>query len=89
MFVWNSFLFFLCLCRLRFFSVSLGREHGNGALVALALVEVNHAIGQCVERVILSLRYILSRVMPVATLANDDVAGDNLLATPNLYAKSL
>lgn len=88
MFVWNSFCF-LCLRRLRFFSVSLGREHGNGTLVAFSLVEVNHAIHERVERVVLSLRYILSRVMPVATLANDDVAGDDFLASPNLYAKSL
>jgi hypothetical protein len=32
------------------------------------------------------LSYILAGEVLVTTLANDDVAGNNLLTTPNLYA---
>ena len=65
------------------------RYHRHNALVAGSLVEVHNTVGQCIEGVILADTYILAGVVLGATLANDDVAGDNFLATPNLNAESL
>lgn len=62
------------------------RNYRHYASVSAALVEVNHAVYQCVESVILTDTYVISRVVSCTTLANDDVAGDNLLTTPNLNA---
>ena len=84
MFVWNKFFVCLCLGFPGLGSVSLGAEHGNGALVVRTLVEINDAVGQCVQRVVLALGYILTGEMLVATLTNDDVAGGNALSTSNL-----
>lgn len=80
MFVWNSL----------FLIDALGfRDNGHHALVASALVEIHHAIYQCVEGVVLAYAYIGSGVVLCAALANDDVACDHFLATPNLHAESL
>ena len=86
MFVWNKLLFYLSVSLLGFLSVNFGRENGDCALVAGSLVEVNHAISKSIQCVVLALSYILTGEVLVATLANDDVAGDDLLATPNLNA---
>lgn len=85
MFVWNKLLN-LSLSLLGFFSVSLWREHRHGTFVASSLVEVHHTVGQGIQCVVLALRYILTGVVPVATLANNDVTGNDFLTTPNLYA---
>ena len=64
--------------------VSLRAEHRYRALVAGTLVEVNHTVGQGIQSIVLALCHILAWEVLVATLANNDVAGNNLLATPNL-----
>jgi len=84
MFVWNKFCVVLSLGFLSLFSVSLGAEHRHCALVAGTLVEVYHAVCQSIQRIILALSNVLTSEMLVATLTDDDVAGDNLLSTPNL-----
>ena len=76
----------LCLSLLGLLSVNLRSEYRDSALVAGTLVEIYDSISQCIERVILTLSYILTGEVLVATLTNDNVAGYNLLATPDLYA---
>ena len=49
-----------------------------------SLVEVHHTVYKCVESVVFANTYILTWVVLCATLANDDVAGNYTLATPNL-----
>ena len=79
-------LFYLSVSLLGFLSVNIGRENRNCALIAGSLVEVNHAICKSIQCVVLALSYIFAGEVLVTTLANDDVAGDDLLATPNLNA---
>lgn len=86
MFVWNKSVYLLSFSFLCFVSVSLWRENRNGALVACTLVEVHHAVGQSIQSVVLALSNVLTGIVLVTTLANDDVAGNDLLTTPNLYA---
>ena len=50
-----------------------------------SLVEVHHTVYEGVEGVVLADTYILTWVVLRATLANDDVAGNHTLATPNLH----
>jgi len=47
-------------------------------------VEINHTVGQGIQCIVLALCYILAGKVLVTTLANNDVAGNDLLATPNL-----
>ena len=77
-----SCLFALC------FWLSFG-NHRNDALVATGLAEVDGSVDQSEERVVLTDAHVVTRVVLGSALANDDVAGEALLATPNLYAKSL
>jgi uncharacterized iron-regulated membrane protein len=87
LFVWNKFLLVvLCFGLLGLFGVFLRRENRNSALGAAALVEINHSVSECIERVVLALGYILTGEVLVATLANDDVASLDGLTAPNLYA---
>ena len=85
LFVWNKFVCFICL-RFRCYlgCVCLFGKYGDCALVELSLVEVNHAVSECIERVVLALTYVFTRIVAVAALANDDVARDDLLTTTNL-----
>ncbi len=54
-----------------------------------ATMEIYGSVYQCVECVVLANTYILARVVLRAALANDDVACNGFLATPNLNTKSL
>ena len=47
-------------------------------------MELYHTVYKCKQGVILANTYILSGIVLGATLANDDVAGNTLLATPDL-----
>ena len=47
-------------------------------------MEVDHTVCQSIQCVVLTLSDILTGEVLVATLANDDVAGNDLLTTPNL-----
>lgn len=79
LFVWNSFVVYLCLrCCLR-------RYNRDLALVELSFVEDNDAVGKSIKGVVLALRDVLTWEVLVATLANDDVAGCNLLSAPDFY----
>lgn len=64
--------------------------YGNHAAVCPATVfaatEANNAVYQCVERVVAAHTYILAGVVGRTALANDDVAGDATLSSPNLNA---
>ncbi len=88
MFVWNSVLL-LGLDFLGLLGVNLRREHRDCTLVATSLVEVHNTVGQCIECVVFALGYVLTGEMLVTTLTHDDVAGDDLLTTPNLNTKPL
>jgi hypothetical protein len=81
LFVWNKlFDFTLGLCF---------RYNRYYALVTLALVEIDGAVNQCIKSVILTNTYIVAWVVLCATLADDNVSSQNLLAAPDLNAKSL
>ena len=68
-------LFLLCFCF---------RYYRNCALVITAFVEVYHTVNESIQGVVLADTHVLTRVVLGAALANDDVAGDTLLATPDL-----
>ena len=82
---------FCCLFGINFvlFKILLGfcvwndRHH---ALVKACLLEIHCAVNQSVEGIVLANTNIIARVVLCTTLANDDVACDALLATPNLDA---
>ena len=82
LFVWNSFvcfaLRFRCFC---FSSVSLFREYRDLALVVLSPVEIDNTICKGIQCIVLTLCYVLSRIVSVTTLAYYDVACNNLLST--------
>lgn len=76
LFVWNKMcLFLLCFCF---------RYYRNCALVITAFVEVYHTVNESIQGVVLADTHVLTRVVLGAALANDDVAGDTLLTTPDL-----
>jgi len=85
LFVWNKL--FVC-CYLLFLGFCF-RYYRNDALVALALVEVHCAVDESIQSVILTNSNAVTRIVLRAALANDDVAGLHLLATPDFHAKSL
>lgn len=62
------------------------RYYRHSALVLATLAEVNDAVNQCIECVILTNTYVQARVVLCTALANDDVACDALLATPDFNA---
>lgn len=78
LFVWNKYkLFFL----------SFGfRYYRHNALVTATFVEINHTVNQRIKRVVFANTNVLARVMLGTTLANNDVAGDALLAAPDFNA---
>ena len=81
LFVWNKMcLFLLCFCF---------RYYRNCALVITAFVEVYHTVNESIQGVVLADTHVLTWVVLCAALANDDVAGDTLLATPDLNTLSL
>ena len=85
LFVWNSFALFCLSFRLySLCSVGFLGKDGDSTLIVLASVEVNDTVCKCIQCVILTLCNILSWEVLVATLANDDVACNNLLSTPDL-----
>ena len=60
------------------------------ALVATgALREFHGALAQCEQSVVFATADVLAGMEVGATLANDDVAGDDVFATEALHAKSL
>ena len=61
----------------------------NHAAVALTTLESHHAICESEEGVILTHTNILAGIVDSAALANDDVASDASLTTPDLNAQSL
>lgn len=65
------------------------RHNRNYATVSLTALERYDAIGERIERVVAAHTDILAGIVHSATLANDDVAGDASLTTPNLNAQSL
>ena len=79
-FVWNKLNLNLCL--------GIG-DYRYDTLVAGAFVEIHHAVNKCIQCIVLANTYVLTRIVLCATLANDDVAGNNLLTTPNLNTESL
>ena len=62
------------------------RDH---ALIALALVELNCSVNECVKRIVLTNSYVVTGVVLGTTLANNNVTCDALLTTEDLDAKSL
>lgn len=62
------------------------RDYRHNALVLAALVEVYNSINECIKSVILTDTYILARVVASTALANDNVACNTCLTTPNLNA---
>ena len=69
-----------------FLGISLRGENRYCTFIIFAFVEVNHTVCKCIKCVVLSLSNILTGIMLITTLANDDVSSDNLLTTPNLNA---
>ena len=65
------------------------RENRNKGALLEALVEFDLALGSGKDGVILAHVYIVTRVPLGATLADDDVAGDNFLAAKFFDAKTL
>ncbi len=63
--------------------------YGHHAAVALTTLEGNNAVGEGEERVVAAHADILARIVNRAALANDDVAGDASLTTPDFHAESL
>lgn len=60
------------------------------ALVATgALREFHGALAQCEQGIVFAAADVLAGMEVGATLANDDIAGDDVLATEALHAKSL
>lgn len=80
LFVWNKF----CLDKL-LLGFCVWNDRYN-ALVIACLLEIHSAVNQSVQGIVLANTNIIARVVLCTTLANDDVACDALLATPNLYA---
>ena len=72
-----------------FVKLRLGGNHRNDALVVAGLAEIHRAIDERKQRVVFADADVQTRIVLRAALANDDVAGDALLATENLDAKSL
>ena len=60
------------------------RENAHGRAIATTFLEVNDTVSQSIEGIILTHSYVLARIVTSATLTNDDVACDALLATKNL-----
>ena len=81
----------LCLFGISFNSyLCLGiRNHRHNTLVTSAFVEIHHAVNKCIQCVILTDTYVLSRIVLRAALANDDVAGCHALTTPDFHTESL
>ncbi len=83
LFVWNSL--FVCLRLWCLFAcVCFLREYRDCALVELSSVEIDHTVCECIESVVLTLGNIYTGIVSVTTLANDNVACDNLLTTTDL-----
>ena len=59
-------------------------QHGVNTAVAVATAEFHLAIYESIESVVFTHTYILTRIVNCTTLANDDVASDAVLTTPNL-----
>ena len=66
-------------------SFSFGRN-GNYAAVAIAAMEGNNAVNECVKRVVLAHTHVLAGIVHGTALTNNDVAGHAYLAAPNLNA---
>lgn len=58
-------------------------------LAACALGKFNSTFAQREQGVVLAATDVLAGMEVRTTLANDDVAGDNMLAAETLHAKSL
>lgn len=63
--------------------LSLGQNAHRGAIATTSL-ESHNAIGEGIQRIVLTHSYILTGIVTCTTLANDDVAGNALLTTKNL-----
>ena len=61
----------------------------NNAAVALTALEHHHTVGEGEERVVAAHTYVFAGIVDRAALANDDVAGDASLATPDLNTQTL
>ena len=84
LFVWNKFLFDNCF-RLSFcFGNNVHR-----ALVVTTFVEFHCTVNESIERIVFTDGNILTGIVLCATLANDDVACQTLLTTPDFHAESL
>lgn len=64
-------------------SFSLGL-YGNNAAVAITTTENNYTVCQSIQSVVLTLSYVLTRIVNRTALANENVACYASLATPNL-----
>ena len=65
------------------------RLNRNNAAVALTALEHHHTVGEGEERVVAAHTYVFAGIVDRAALANDDVAGDASLATPDLNTQTL
>ncbi len=66
------------------------RDDGNGAALLFTLDgELDHAVLECEEGVVLAAANVFARVEFGAALANDDVASQNELTAVALDAQSL
>ena len=68
-----------------FLSFSLWKYRYD-ASVLTTLAEVYDSVSKSIKSIILTDTYIQTRIVLCTALANDDVACDNLLTTPNLNA---
>ena len=68
---------------------SFNRVHGNKSSVVFSFFKFNNAVSKCKQSEIFSNANVFSRMVNRATLANDDVTGDDWLSTKNFYTKAL
>ena len=79
-------LFFIC--SLSDSLLFLFREDGNVRTILSALVELNGTVTESIEGMVLAHAYILARVVDGATLTDDDVTCDTMLAAKDFDAKT-
>lgn len=62
------------------------RDDRDNALVEACLFEINSAINQGIESIVLANTHVVARIVLSTALTHDNVSCDALLTTPNLDA---
>lgn len=68
--------------------LSLCRDNRHIRAVIPFFLELNFAINERVQSMVLAHSHVLARIMPGSALAHDNVSGDTILTTEDLYAES-